>query len=149
MEYESIKFKDEYEGNSIETFKDVSSEHEALNARLLIQAGFINQELAGVYSYTRLGYEVLNNIEEITRSHMRKVGNEVLLPALQPVDNWKITDRLDTVSSLFEARGANSLSRENNPSRYILGPTHEEIITPLAKKYITSVSAAPFGPSGR
>ena len=138
MESESIRFKDEFEGNCIKTSKEVSSEQESLNARLLIQAGFIKPELAGVYSYTRLGYEVLNNIEETTREHMRKLGNEVLMPALQPVENWEKTERLESVSTLFEARGANDDSRKNNSSRYILGPTHEEMVVPLASRYIKS-----------
>lgn len=135
---ESIKFKEEFNGNCIRTLKDVSSEYESLNARLLVQGGFINQELAGVYSYTRLGYEVLDNIEEIIRKHMRNLGNELRLPALQPVENWQTTSRLENVSSLFEARGGNELSQKNNSGRYVLGPTHEEVITPFAKRYIHS-----------
>lgn len=138
MKSESIKFKKEYEGNCIQTLRDVKTDQEALNAKLLTQAGFIKQELAGVYTYTRLGYEVLRNVEDVVRVNMQKIGNEVLMPALQPTESWALTDRLDTVSSLFEARGANELSRKNNPSRYVLGPTHEEIVTPLAKRYIKS-----------
>lgn len=138
VESESIKFKDEYEGNCIKTSREVASEQEALNARLLIQAGFVKQELAGVYSYSRLGYEVLRNIEDVTRSHMKKLGNEILMPALQPIENWETTGRLETLGSLFEARGANETSRKNNDSRYVLGPTHEEIVTPFAKRFIKS-----------
>lgn len=137
-ESESIKFKEEFEGNCIQTLRDVKTDQEALNAKLLTQAGFVKQELAGVYTYTRLGYEVLRNIEDVVRANMQKIGNEVLMPTLQPTENWALTGRLDTVSSLFEARGANELPRKNNPSRYVLGPTHEEIVAPLAKRYIKS-----------
>ncbi len=144
MEGESIKFKDEYEGNSISTFKDVGENQEALNAKLLTQAGFIKQELAGVHTYTRLGYEVLRNVEGVVRQHMKKIGNEILMPTLQPIENWALTDRLDTVSSLFEARGANDISRKNNSSRYVMGPTHEEIVTPLAKRFLKSYRDFPI-----
>lgn len=140
---EKIQFRSEF-SSGIETFKDVSKEQESLNAKLLIKAGFINQELAGVYTYTRLGYEVLKNIEELTREHMSKWGGEILMPSLHPTSNWEITDRLEGMSSLFEARGANESSRKLNSSRYILGPTHEEIVTPLAKRYIKSYRDLPF-----
>jgi prolyl-tRNA synthetase len=140
---ESIQFKNEF-SSGIETFKDVSKEQESLNAKLLIKAGFINPELAGVYTYTRLGYEVLKNIEDLTREHMSKWGGEILMPSLQPVENWETTDRLETMSSLFEVRGANETSRKLNSSRYVLGPTHEEIVTPLAKRYIKSYRDLPL-----
>jgi prolyl-tRNA synthetase len=129
---------------NINTAKDVSQEHEALNARLLIQAGFIKQELAGVYTYTDLGFQVLKNIEDITRKHMRRCGEEILMPSLHPTKNWEDTGRIDTLSTLFEARGANKESRQLNDSRYVLGPTHEEIVTPLAKNYIKSYRDLPL-----
>jgi prolyl-tRNA synthetase len=129
---------------NINTAKDVSQEHEALNARLLIQAGFIKQELAGVYTYTGLGFQVLKNIEDITRKHMRRCGEEILMPSLHPTKNWEDTGRIDTLSTLFEARGANKESRQLNDSRYVLGPTHEEIVTPLAKNYIKSYRDLPL-----
>jgi len=140
---ERIQFKNEF-SSGIETFKDVSKEQESLNAKLLIKAGFINPELAGVYTYTRLGYEVLKNIEDLTREHMSKWGGEILMPSLQPVENWETTGRLESMSSLFEARGANETSRKLNSSRYVLGPTHEEIVTPLAKRYIKSYRDLPL-----
>ncbi|HII95250.1 MAG TPA: prolyl-tRNA synthetase [Candidatus Methanofastidiosum sp.] len=140
---ESIQFRNEF-SSGIETFKDVSKEQESQNARLLIKAGFINPELAGVYTYTRLGYEVLKNIEDLTREHMSKWGGEILMPSLQPVENWETTNRLEKMSSLFEVRGANEISRKLNSSRYILGPTHEEIVTPLAKRYIKSYRDLPL-----
>lgn len=140
---ESIQFRNEFSGG-IETFKGESKEQESLNARLLIKAGFINQELAGVYTYTRLGYEVLKNIEDLTREHMNKWAGEILMPSLQPIENWETTGRLESLSSLFEARGANETSRKLNSSRYVLGPTHEEIVTPLAKRYIKSYRDLPL-----
>jgi len=144
METENIQFEKEYSGGGVRTFKDVSEDQEALNARLLIQGGFIKQELSGVYTYTPLGFEVLKNIEDITRRHMRKCAGEIFMPSLHPTKNWKKTGRLESMSTLFEARGANKNSRELNSSRYILGPTHEEIVTPLAKRYIRSYRDFPL-----
>lgn len=144
METEYIQFNEGYHGNGVRTIKEVSQEQEALNARLLIQGGFIKQELAGVYTYTPLGFQVLRNIEEITRKHMLKCGGEILMPSLHPLENWQETDRLDSMSTLFEVRGANESSRNLNPSRYVLGPTHEEIVTPLAKRYIRSYRDLPL-----
>jgi prolyl-tRNA synthetase len=129
---------------NINTVKDVSQEHEALNAKLLIQGGFIKQELAGVYTYTGLGFQVLKNIEDITRKHMRRCGEEILMPSLHPTKNWEDTGRINSLHILFEARGANKESRQLNDSRYILGPTHEEIVTPLAKNYIKSYRDLPL-----
>lgn len=144
MRGESIQFKNCFFGSGVSTFRDVGQEHESKNARLLIQAGYIKQELAGVYTFSTLGFEVLRNIEEITRRHMRKCGGEIVMPALQPVQNWVDTNRLDSLGTLFEARGANDTSRELNPMRYVLGPTHEEIVTPLAKRYIKSYRDLPL-----
>lgn len=144
METEYIQSNDGYYGNGIRTIKEVSQEQEALNAKLLIQGGFIKQELAGVYTYTTLGFQVLKNIEDITRKHMLRCGGEILMPSLHPLENWQQTDRLDSMSTLFEARGANENSRNLNPSRYVLGPTHEEIVTPLAKRYIRSYRDLPL-----
>lgn len=140
---ENIQFRHEF-SSGIETFKDVSKEQESLNASLLIKAGFINPELAGVYTYTRLGYAVLKNIEDLTREHMSKWGGEILMPSLHPVENWETTNRLENMSALFEVRGANETSRRLNSSRYVLGPTHEEIVTPLAKRYIKSYRDLPL-----
>lgn len=144
IESENIQFETEYSGGGIRTFKEVNQEQESLNAKLLIQGGFIKQELAGVYTYTPLGFEVLKNIEDITRKHMRRYGGEILMPSLQPVQNWEKTGRLETLSTLFEANGANENSRSLNPTRYVLGPTHEEIVTPLAKSYIRSYRDLPI-----
>lgn len=125
------------------TFKNTSADLESRNAQLLTRAGFIRQELAGVYSYLPLGLRVLNKIEEIVRSEMDKIGNEVLMPALSPKENWKTTGRLDTVDVLFQASGANDESRRKNSGEYVLNSTHEETITPLVKSFASSYRDLP------
>ena len=72
------------------TSKSIPSDESANNARLLIQAGFIHKEMAGVYSYLPLGKIVLDKISEIVRQEMNKIGAlEVQMSTLQPRDIWE------------------------------------------------------------
>ncbi len=121
-----------------------SKNFESLNATLLQKAGFINQEMAGVYNFLPLGLRVLNKIENIVRKEMLKISNEVLLPSLSPKDYWETTKRIDKIDILMQTIGANDLSSKKNTSSYILNPTHEEIITPLVKEYISSYKDLPL-----
>jgi prolyl-tRNA synthetase len=95
--------------------------------------------MAGVYTYLPLGHRVLKKIEQIIREEMDNVGGqEVLMPVLQPAENWKKTSRWETLDDLFRFT---SFYSKND---YTLGPTHEEIVTPLAKKYINSYKDLPL-----
>lgn len=115
----------------------------ALNAKLLIRAGFIDKLMAGVYTFLPLGYRVLAKIENIIRSEMDKIGQEILMPALSPKKNWQQTGRLESVDVLFSAKGANAKSQKLNSAEYVLNSTHEEIITPLIKKFVNSYKDLP------
>ncbi len=123
--------------------KQPPKDAEAINHKLLVQAGFINQEMAGVYTYLPLGLKVLTKIEDIVRKHMDKVGSEVLMPALSPKENWEKTGRFQTVDVLMKTVPANEPSRLKNDSEYVLSPTHEEIVTPLAQKFNLSYKDLP------
>ncbi len=95
--------------------------------------------MAGVYTYLPLGLKVLENIEKIIRQEMNGCGaNELLLPALQPLDLWIKTGRDKTVGDVMirflDRRGRN----------VCLGPTHEEVITDLVKSYISSYKQLPL-----
>ena len=125
------------------TSKTISEETESINARLLTRAGFIKQEIAGVYNYLPLGLRVLNKIEAIVREEMNTVGVELLLPTLTSQERWRDTGRLESVDVLFEARGANDPSREKNDATYIVNPTHEDVITPIMKDFIASYKNLP------
>lgn len=105
---------------------------DSVNATLLTKAGFIDQTMAGVYSYLPLGTRVLQKIEQIVREEMDQIAAEVLLPSLSPQKLWRQTGRLDSVDVLFSAQGANPLSQQKNDSEYVLNSTHEEIITPIS-----------------
>ncbi|KKW40204.1 MAG: prolyl-tRNA synthetase [Candidatus Peregrinibacteria bacterium GW2011_GWA2_54_9] len=125
------------------TSKESSSEVSSVNADLLERGGFIHKTMAGVYSYLPLGVRVLHRIENILREEMDKIGTEVFLPALAPVENWRKTGRFDTVNVLFQAIPANPFSARHNDAQYVLGSTHEEIITPLVQHFCSSYQDFP------
>lgn len=127
------------------TSKEAPKGEASLNAQLLIRAGFVDKIMAGVYEFLPLGWRVLQKIEQIIREEMDAVGGqEIFMSALSPQENWQTTGRLDKINVLFEARGGNEASRKLNDSSYVLNSTHEEIITPIAKKYALSYKDLPF-----
>ncbi len=106
---------------------------------LLVRAGYVDQLMAGVYSFLPLGFKVLKNIEGIIRKHMELIdGQELLLPVLQPKENWVKTDRINIEKEII------FLLKGNGDKEYVLGPTHEEVVTPLAKKIIFSYRDLPL-----
>ncbi len=120
------------------TSKTVSHDADSANAKLLIQGGFIHQEIAGVYTFLPLGLRTLRKIEQVIREEMEAFGGqEILMPALTPKSAWQTTDRWDGFDVLFKLEGAGS-------KEYALGATHEEIVTPLAKDYTFSYKDLPF-----
>src|SRR5258708_15816699 len=129
--------------NPFRTSKTVSGELVSKNARLLTQAGFIHQEIAGVYTFLPLGLRVLNNIEKIIREEMDKVAVEILMTSLAPQEVWQKTGRLETVDVLMKTIGANQFSRAKNETEYVLGSTHEEIVTPLVQSFSKSYRDLP------
>lgn len=121
-----------------------AKKYDSINATLLIQGGFIDQTMAGVYAFLPLGLRVLSKIEAIVREEMNTIGSEVLMTSLSPTELWEQTGRLETIDVLFSASGANARSREKNSSTYVLNSTHEELITPVAQKFNASYKDFPF-----
>lgn len=116
-----------------QTSKTVAHDADSVNAKLLTQAGFVKKEAAGVYSYLPFGRKVLARIEQIVREEMHAVGGEeILMPALTPLENWKKTGR-DKVDIAFHPT-----------EKTVLGWSHEEIVTPLAKTRIKSYRDLPL-----
>lgn len=116
------------------TRKESPKDEIAKNADLLIKAGFINKEIAGVYSFLPLGLRVLNNISNIIREEMNAIGGqELLLTALQDPQIWEKTGRWsdDTVDIWFK-------TKLKNNSELGLGCTHEEPLTNLMKNHVRS-----------
>ena len=120
------------------TRKEAPKDEVSLNARLLIRAGFIDKLMAGVYTLLPLGLRVMKKIENIIRSEMEAAGGqELLMPALQPKENWQKTGRWETLDSLFR------FTSHYSKIDFALGPTHEEIISPLVKKFNLSYQDLP------
>ena len=122
------------------TIKEKSADIESISHDLLVRAGFVDQLMAGVYSFLPLGFKVLKNIEYIIRKNMEQEpasGQEILMPVLQPKENWVKTRRWSNLDILFKVNGSGD--RE-----YALGPTHEEVVSPLAKKNILSYKDLPL-----
>lgn len=120
------------------TSKNAPSDADSANARLLEQAGFVDQEMAGVYTWLPLGLSVLRKVEQIVREEMDALGaNEIFMPSLQPKEYWDKTKRWDSVDVLFKLKS-------QTKKEYALGCTHEEVVTPLAKKLTKSYKELPF-----
>ena len=119
------------------TSKTSQGDATSVNHDLLTKAGFVDQLMAGVYSYLPLGWRVIDKISDIVRDEMNKAeALEIYLPALHPKDNWEKTGRWDKMDVLFKLDS-------QTKSNYALGPTHEEVIVPLAKKHIASYRDLP------
>lgn len=121
-----------------------SKDLDSLSASLLTKAGFIDQTMAGVYTYLPMGIRVLTKIEQIVREEMDKIGQEVFMPALAPLSLWETTGRIEAVDVLFKAVAGNKPSKERNDAEYVLNSTHEEVITPIAKRFNRSYKDLPF-----
>ncbi len=122
------------------TSKNVPSDETAKNAQLLIQAGYIHKEMAGVYAYLPLGKMVLHNISQIVREEMNAIGgNEVWMTVLQPKEIWEKTGRWDDkkVDNWFKTKLANG-------TELGVGLTHEEPITDMLHEFASSYKDYPI-----
>ena len=124
--------------------KKSAKEYDSVNATLLQKGGFIDQVMAGTYTYLTLGLRVLNKIENIIRGEMDTIGQEILMPALTPIANWEKTGRFETIDVLMKTTPANIFAKAKNDTEYVLNPTHEDVVTPLAQKFILSYKDFPF-----
>jgi prolyl-tRNA synthetase len=121
------------------TLKEIPSDADTLSHQLLLRTGMIQQVATGVYSYLPLGWRVLRKIEQIIREEMDKVGGqELMLPTLQPFELWQETGRYPSFGkTLFTVT-------DRREHTLILGPTHEEIITALVRRYVQSYRDLPL-----
>lgn len=133
--------------------KEFPKDEEALNAKLLIRAGFIDKLMAGVYSYLPLGLRVLSKITTVVREEMNALGaQEILMPVLTPKENWEKTGRWDNLDVLFKLLPSHTFHNNKvyKPNDFFsslsiaLGPTHEEIVVPLMQKTIFSYKDLPL-----
>jgi prolyl-tRNA synthetase len=130
------------------TSKTAPADEQAKNAQLLIKAGFIHKEMAGVYDYLPLGHIVLNKVMQVIREEMNAIGGqELYLSALQPKDNWAKSGRWedDVVDVWFKTR-MHAGEGYHKGAELGLGNTHEEALTALMRNHIQSYKDLPAYP---
>ena len=121
------------------TLRQAPAEAESISHQLLTRAGMIAQEAAGIYSYLPLGWRVFRKIENIIREELDKAGGqELLLPVLQPFELWQQSGRdVSFGESLFTLT-------DRKERTLALGPTHEEVIADLVRRYVQSYRDLPL-----
>jgi prolyl-tRNA synthetase len=123
----------------IPTQKETPADAVAPSHKLLLRAGMVRQLGAGTYSYLPLGFRVLNKVVAIVRQEMDAAGaQELLMPALQPIELWKESGRFETFGPLLMQLQTSS------GAHMALGPTHEEVVTDIARALIRSYKQLPI-----
>lgn len=117
--------------------KKAPAEADTVNHRLLVQAGFVRQLMAGVYTYLPLGLRVLRKIEQVVREEMNAIGGEeILMPMLHPAENWEKTGGWESIDVLFKLKS-------RTEKDYALGQSQEEVVSPLMAEFIRSYRDLP------
>ena len=123
------------------SLREVPKEAEAISYRLLLKAGYVDPLIAGVFTLLPLGWRVMHKIEEVIREEMEGIGGqEILMPALQKKEQWLESGRwegpgeIDPPLFKFKDRRDRELA---------LGPTHEEVVTDLVRRFISSYKDLP------
>jgi len=122
----------------IPTLKETPAEAEIISHKLLLRAGLIRKLTGGLYTFMPLGLRALRKVEQIVREEMNRAGAlELVMPALQPPEIWQRSGRYETAQDvLFKVR-------DRAKKEWVLGPTHEEVITTLVAGEINSYRQMP------
>jgi prolyl-tRNA synthetase len=124
--------------NFIPTLKETPADAEISSHQLLLRAGLVRKLTGGLYTFLPLGLRVLRKVEQIVREEMDRAGAlEVLMPALQPPEIWQKSGRYESARDVFFK------ARDRAKKEWILGPTHEEVITTLVAGEISSYRQLP------
>jgi len=122
----------------ISTLKEAPSEAELPSHILMMRAGYIKKLASGLYTWMPLGLRVLRKVEAIVREEMNNSGAiELLMPAVQPAELWEETGRWE----IFGPQMLKIKDRHNH--QFCFGPTHEEVITDIARREIRSYRQLP------
>ncbi|MBV8167750.1 MAG: proline--tRNA ligase, partial [Alphaproteobacteria bacterium] len=121
------------------TAKETPAEAQIVSHRLMLRAGMVRQQTAGIYAWLPLGHRVLKKIEQIVREEQNRSGAlEMLMPTIQSADLWRESGRYDDY-------GKEMLRIVDRHERDLLyGPTNEEVITDIARHYVKSYRALPL-----
>ncbi|HEX3431932.1 MAG TPA: proline--tRNA ligase [Rhizomicrobium sp.] len=119
--------------------KETPAEAQIVSHRLMLRAGLVRQEAAGIYAWLPLGHRVLRKIEEIVREEQNRAGAiEILMPTLQPAELWRETGR-------YDAYGKEMLRIKDRHERELLyGPTNEDMVTEIFRAYVRSYKSLPL-----
>ena len=122
----------------VNTTKETPAEAEVVSHQLMLRAGLIRRLAAGIYTWTPFGLRVVRKVEGIIREEMDRAGAlEVLMPAVQPAELWQESGR-------WEQYGSELLRLKDRHQRdFVIGPTHEEVITDLARRELKSYRQLP------
>jgi len=123
----------------LSTTKETPADAEVISHRLMLRAGLIRRIAAGIYTWMPLGLKVVRNVERVVREEMENAGAvEVAMPVVQPAELWQESGR-------WEQYGPELCRLKDRHERdFCLGPTHEEVITELAKSEIKSYKRLPI-----
>ena len=129
----------------IPTLKESPSDAEIASHKLLVRAGLVRKLGGGLYTYMPLGLRVMQKVTQICREEMDGAGAiELWMPHVHPVENWQGGPRWAAAREImFRADSAGDGKRGPREPEFVLGPTHEEVITPLVKAEITSYRDLP------
>src|SRR5512141_434005 len=123
----------------ISTLKEAPAEAELPSHRLMLRAGYIRKLSSGLYTWMPLGLRVLRKVEAVVREEMNRSGGiELLMPAVQPAELWQETGR-------WEVFGPQMLKiKDRHDNQFCFGPTHEEVITDIARREVKSYRQLPL-----
>src|SRR5438034_6990299 len=122
----------------IPTLKETPADAEITSHKLLLRAGLVRKLTGGLYTFLPLGLRALRKVENIVRQEMDRAGAlEVLMPALQPPEIWQKSGRYETAKDvLFKVH-------DRAKKEWVLGPTHEEVITSIVADELSSYRQFP------
>ncbi|UCG72492.1 MAG: proline--tRNA ligase [Chromatiales bacterium] len=120
------------------TFKEVPAEAEVISHQLMLRAGMLRRLASGLFTWMPLGLRVLRKVEQVVREEMDRAGAlELLMPAVQPAELWQETGRWDLYGNLLLRM------RDRHEREFCFGPTHEEVITDIARRELKSYRQLP------
>ena len=122
----------------ISTLKEAPADAEVISQRLMLRAGMIRRLAAGIYSWMPMGLRVVRKVEAIVREEMNRAGAiELFMPAVQPAELWQESGR-------WEKYGPELLRfKDRHQREFVIGPTHEEVITDIVRREIKSYRQLP------
>jgi hypothetical protein len=128
-----------YSEFGLTTLKEVPAEAEIVSHQLMLRAGLIRRLASGLFTWMPLGLRVLRKVEKVVREEMDRAGTlELLMPAVQPAELWQESGRWEEYGPLLLRM------RDRGERDYCFGPTHEEVITDIARRELRSYKQLPI-----